>query len=165
LTLISSTTFSASSSHSVNDVFSSTYDNYLIIPNIDSISTGSYIRMRLRVAGSDNTSSNYYYSLFANHSSDGALSTDISNGTTTSWAIMYQESTGFETGSQLFLFNPFLTKRTSGSNLLNAIRSSDTTNGKTGLGTSVNTSYTGFTIFPASGNFTGGVRVYGYQNS
>lgn len=165
LTLISSTTFASSSSHSVNDVFSSTYDNYLIMPYIDSISAGAYINMRLRVSGSDNTSSNYYWSQFFNTSSNQAYQSDYSNGLATSWAVLYQESTGAETGVQLFLYNPQQTKRTSYSAVTQMVRSGDTVNQKVGGATSVTTSYTGFTLFPATGNMTGGVRVYGYSNS
>ena len=88
LSLISATTFSASSAHNVNDVFSSTYDNYLIVLNLDSVSADDYLNLRVRVSGSDLTSGNYNWSLMANGSGGSAFDGGAS-GSATSYRISY----------------------------------------------------------------------------
>ena len=50
--------FTSASTISLNDVFSTTYDNYRIIFRSTTSTTGQ-IKLRLRVSGSDNTTSNY----------------------------------------------------------------------------------------------------------
>ena len=52
LTLINTTSFSAVASQSINDVFSTTYDNYFIVANILP-STNLSLQLRLRASGSD----------------------------------------------------------------------------------------------------------------
>ena len=93
------------------------------------------------------------------------VATDYSNGTDTSWSLVYQETTGGVNAFQMFLYNPQTTKQTSFSVIGNQIRASDAANSKAGGALTVSTSYTGFTLFPTSGTLTGGVRVYGYQKS
>ena len=58
LKLINTTTFSAVSSQSVNDVFSATYDNYKIVCQFSS-SADQEVFFRLRASGSDLTTSVY----------------------------------------------------------------------------------------------------------
>jgi hypothetical protein len=164
LTLISSTTYSSSSAHSVNDVFSATYDNYLILINTDSASTGADMNMRLRVSGSDNSSSNYYWANIGNNASVSAYDGTNSGGTATSWRINYNDDTNGSTQT-INIRNPYLSLVTSYNNHYLAIEDNNAYPSTGGGRTTVTTSYTGFTIFPNSGNFTGKVRVYGYANS
>ena len=164
LTLISSTTYSSSSAHSVNDVFSATYDNYLILINTDSASTGSDMSMRLRVSGSDNSSSNYYWSNMGNSSTSSAFDGATSGGAATLWRINYSDDTNGSTAT-INIRNPYLSLVTSYSNNYLGIENNISYAYTGGGRTTVTTSYTGFTIFPDSGNFTGKVRVYGYANS
>ncbi len=58
LTLVASNTFSAVSTLSINDCFSATYNNYQILISA-STSTDITVRARLRVAGSDLSTSTY----------------------------------------------------------------------------------------------------------
>ena len=82
LTLLSTTSYSAVASHSVNDVFSSTYDNYkIMLTNYSFTGAGGEIQMRMRVGGADNTSNQYQRSNFfwaytnATGSSGGSIGT------------------------------------------------------------------------------------------
>jgi hypothetical protein len=61
LTLINTTSFSAVSSQSFDDVFSATYDNYKIFYRYLKATTTSDAQLRMRVSGADNTSANYKY--------------------------------------------------------------------------------------------------------
>jgi hypothetical protein len=164
LTLISSTTYSSSSAHSVNDVFSATYDNYLILINTDSASTGSDMNMRLRVSGSDNSSSNYYWATVGNNAVNSAYDPSNSGGAATSWRINYSDDTNGSTGT-INIRNPYLSLVTAYNVNYLGIEDNNAYPYTGGGRTTVTTSYTGFTIFPNSGNFTGKVRVYGYANS
>jgi hypothetical protein len=158
LTLVSATTIgTAVSSVSVNDVFSATYDNYRILLT----STGSpaaELRLRYRVSGADNTVANYdNQNLYASATTITAARTSLQTSTTVG-------STGnnFQTPFAVDIFNPFIAKTT-------LHMSNNSQNGDVlffvGGRFSPTTSFTGFTIFPASGTITGGdIRVYGYQN-
>jgi hypothetical protein len=59
---INTTTFSNVASQSINDVFSATYKNYLLMIEVDNLSTAT-LRLRLRASGTDATTANYFCSL------------------------------------------------------------------------------------------------------
>jgi hypothetical protein len=163
LTLITSATFSGSSGQSINDCFSATYRNYLIKATFDSTSAQTEIRARLRVSGSDNTSNNYRTSVLGTNSgmSSTALTGD-GTGTISYWQFNFLESTANDATSHMEIFNPFATAYTTFWNNAPRYRGSDSCIAYyTGTST-VTTSYTGITIYPATGTMTGKVEVYGY---
>ena len=158
--LISTTAFSAVSSQSINDVFSSTYNNYKIVIHYDG-SADAALRMRLRVSGSDNSSSNYGLATWNVRSGAQAAGGGF---TETSWALTDAGGSVRRSGVSIDVYDPFNTANTSMTGL------SAQPNGfssqfvfMTGGSLSVTTSYTGFTIYPASGTITGTVSVYGYR--
>jgi hypothetical protein len=161
LTLINTTSFSGVSSQSISDVFSSTYANYKIV--LSNLKQNPYqtISMRLRVSGSDNSTSNYY------HRAIRATSTTfdtISANAQSSWDI---RATSPNVGMGMAIYditNPNLTANTiMYGNItytdddITAIR---VFNG--GFYFNDTTSFTGFTLI-GSGNITGRVSVYGYN--
>ena len=102
LVLLNTTSFSAVSSQSINDVFSATYKNYLV-QFVGTQSTSAGFTMRLRVSGADNTNSTY----------NNAGVTYLSNNSTTTLgaenATSFNLSGGFtRTGNYNFdFFEPF----------------------------------------------------------
>jgi hypothetical protein len=163
LTLINTTSFSGVSSQSINDVFSATYQNYLILLNIDTVAASNQLSFRMRVGGADNTSANYKWQK-ATFGVSGAL-TGAGSGTGALANLMNVASiSGTYTAPVIInIFNPFETDHTSvlaQSTYFDALANHATT--YAGGQTSVTTSYTGFTFF--SGTFSGTVRVYGYNN-
>jgi hypothetical protein len=145
--------FSASSAVNVNDCFSATYKNYLVL--IQYTMSGNHdTNWRFRTGGTDNTASNYQYSgayFAAGDTANTALGTinddkmNIGNGINTgaSYTVMVHQPfesavTGYEalngTGSRYKI-----------------------------MGGQVNnsTSFDGFSILPSSNNITGTLRVYG----
>jgi hypothetical protein len=163
LTLINTTSFSGVSSQSINDVFSTTYDNYVIQLNC---STGSVaaesISLRLRVSGADNSSNNYYYSLaFVPFSGTPTVSGSNGSGLTSSFVVSYINSTGGG-ASTIHLYDPFKTAVTRFQSFGGGNTSGDSIISRGG-NSSVTTSYTGFTLIPATGTMTGTVSVYGYN--
>ena len=161
LTLINTTSFTAQSSVSINDVFSSTYKNYLVQFNMSGSTTNTDVDFRLRVSGTDNSSSNY------NRSSIFQSSTTISGQRLTAqaqWAGIAEVQSTLQNISEMQLFNPFETTYTSASSRSSAATFGTITQSIRTYGIDVTTSYTGFTIYPGSGTITGQISIYGYKN-
>jgi hypothetical protein len=153
--------FSAASSVSLNDVFSATYKNYVVQINLDSVSISNYQRMRLRVSGADNTTSNYYWSGLYNASS---ATTVVGEGgaAQSSFGYGYMESpTAGGAIYSLTLSNPFASFNTAYHGNSSRWTSTANLNYVNSGAFSATTSFTGFTIFPDSGTITGTVSVYG----
>lgn len=159
---ITSTSFSAQSSVSVNNCFTSTYSNYRII--ISGTATGDLDgNFRLRAAGTDASGANYqyawvgYYGSSANNSGgtnqtsilgipslgNGRLSHSaidvIRPNTTDTWKPLTAQTAFTHSGVGLIVRNH--------AGVLNSA-----------------TQFDGFTIFLGSGTMTGNITVYGYRN-
>ena len=152
--------FSAVSSVSLNDVFSATYNNYLVLLALSG-STTDDVNMRMRVSGSDNSSTNYTRSsIFQN-------STTISGqliSSETSFRGIAQMRSGQENFSQFTVINPFASQHTTLiQDSTDQVGTANLTQTRRMHTMTVTTSYTGFTVIAASGNITGSVSVYGYN--
>jgi hypothetical protein len=158
LVKLNTTTFSAVASQSVNNVFSTTYQNYRIVLDATG-STTANITFRLRVGGVDNSSS--IYSRQYIYSSSTSLSSARST-TDTSWNIADLTSTtrSFVT---MEIANPFLTEKTGGLTSSMSLYPSANTLTFNNYAHDTATSYTSFTLIASSGTMTGNVSVYGYN--
>lgn len=159
LSYITAQSFSTAASVSVNDCFTSSYANYRVLINIDSSSGTQALAFRLRVSSSDNTSANYGYAYLRNIFSTGGLA-NYSNGATETKFGIGEGNSSQPLAIVLDIANPQRTVKTSYS----FSADSDTSHYAGGGMMTVTTSYTGFTIFPSTGNITGDVRVYGLKN-
>jgi hypothetical protein len=161
MVLLNTTSFSAVSSQSINDVFSATYDNYRIILTCIGSAAGD-VNFRVRVAGADNSASNYVYGGMERISS-GTSFTGLASAGTTSWPLLRYDTGSRGGASQIDIFKPFQTIETSmifssvGENVTN--QEYNWINGQL----TVTTSYTGFSLIATAGNITGEVSVYGYN--
>jgi hypothetical protein len=166
LTLLSTTTFSAVASQSVNDVFSATYTNYKIIVNAKSSSANAVIfSFRFRVSGADDSTSNYRAVGIGRRAGSTTVSID-NPGTSTTLLELPALSGVHENLLQFEISNPFSAK-TKGLTGTNFGVGGD---GSTGNGVYVfgggfftTTSFTGFSLIPGSGTMTGSISVYGYN--
>jgi hypothetical protein len=168
LIFITSSTFSASSAVNINNCFSSTYKNYYIVVENTSIATGSDVRLRarLRVSGSDNSTSNYYESRQGRTWYSSPASFEGSTNAGDGWYFWGNfESTGTGTSgainTQIWLNQPFESNFTA----YNALASNSDASQRSGGKFAATTSFTGFTIFPASSTITGTVKVYGVKDA
>jgi hypothetical protein len=165
LTLISTTSFSAVASQSINDVFTSTYDNYKVVINADTSATNVSMSWRMRASGTDNTSSNYVYQQGVATGSNTIAGESSQASPVTAWP--FWGSGGITSVSTWEIYSPFETQNTGMTGLSYYIDSSTGANtNHVGMyragATTVTTSYDGFTFFVASGTMTGKVSVYGY---
>lgn len=165
LVLLNTTSFSAVSSQSISSVFSSTYSNYRILLELSATSAGTaQINLRLRTGGTDTTTDykSYLATFFDANWTTGGVVTLTS---TTSMIAGYRHVATGDSFSAIDLSNPFATKNTQQQAFYNSTGTSGVGNAGIIPGVLVNTtSYDSFTIFPATGTFTGTVRVYGYGN-
>jgi hypothetical protein len=158
---VTSTTFSASSSVSINNCFSADYANYkVVITNYGSAS--GFTRWRLRAGGSDASGGNYFRYGYTTVFSSGSL-TVYNGGSETAWvpATSYGGSAGAIGVTELFIANPFqATVTTTTTNCNDGFSASSyVLNGAHNL----STSYDGFTVYPNSGTITGTITVYGMR--
>jgi hypothetical protein len=159
---IETQTFSAVSAVNFDDVFSSTYDNYRIISNIETPSTAA-ANMRLRVSGTDNTSTQYRRQTLRSAQS---LTSSALDALETSWVGGLGSADNESVGATLEVFSPFQTKLTSGF-VVRGLRLTTASQefNMSFFGISVTTSYTGFTALASTGTISGQISVYGYRKS
>ena len=155
LTLIGTTTFSASAAVNVNDVFSTTYSDYIVRADFTASANNAMI-MRLRVAGSDNTTTNYNTHTM---NVSGTLVTAAKNASASSFDIGISAIAG--TFLQMSFFYPFETAKTAG--LMDAALYAGTgiEQQHNAFTFNTTTSFTGFSLIPGSGTITGTLKVYG----
>jgi hypothetical protein len=156
LVLINTTSFSAASTISLNNVFSATYDNYKIQITLSS-TTDADLQIRLRASGTDNSTASSY-----NNQRLLATSTTVAGirQTDSYFRSINVRDNDFNALDFTF-FRPFLTKPT----LMNGLVTYGENSGS-GLqffvgGHNQTVSYDGFTFFGPT--ITGTVSVYGYK--
>jgi hypothetical protein len=165
LTYITQATPSAANSVSINNCFSSTYENYLITVNITAtVGTNSALKMRLRASGTDATT-NYKQIRINAYGSSIAVLTDPDG--TDEWSMAFtNQATASSQAYSAQIFSPFQSTPTRHLANAGAPENDATLNMYQFYGFhSTASAYDGFTVTTAGTSFTGTIRVYGYQNS
>jgi len=147
----------AVSSVTVSGAFSSLYDNYKVIINGGAASSSPALSLTLGA-----TATGYYISgLFVQFGTTAVTGLNVSNGA--AWTNMGRAAAN-GISAAFDVFDPFTARRTG----VTTQTTDYLTNGffiSQGGFLDNATSYTAFTITPASGTLTGGfIRVYGYRN-
>jgi hypothetical protein len=158
---LNTTSFSAVSSQSINNVFSASYRNYKIIVQ-GSHSSGSAvaINMRMRVGGADNTGANYFYSY--NTVDASSVETNVGAGSQSLWIVgFWGDGSGM---LDITLTNPNTAARFNFASLFAAAGSTFGLTGRNAGTFNTATAFDGFSLIPASGTFTGTVSVYGFED-
>jgi hypothetical protein len=158
LTLVNTTTIGTGvSSVSLNNVFSATYRNYRVIINWLEASTGTpNVSLRLRVGGTDNTGA-FAYQPRGWSNVSGTLAGFGSAGS----SLFVGKLTGANPITTMDITLPFVALQTNF--VVNAFEGLNNDAWGFQATHTQAVSYDGFTVFPASGNFTGGtIDVYGY---
>jgi hypothetical protein len=152
-----SVTFSTAATLSLNGVFSSTYDNYVIDIRHLASSTDNF-EYRLRLSGSDNSTSNSYVSQLINANG----STVSGSRTTSTIGRLSIVSDGQRSGDQVFLYGPALAQPTA----VRAVSASGNSSARIYDHASTHnqsTAYDGITLIPSALTFGGLVKVYGLR--
>ena len=153
-----SVTFTTCETLSLNGVFSSTYDNYII--DVRGNSNASLtIHLRLRVSGSDNSTANSYVSqrLTADNTTVAGLreTSDLA-------AQVFGLYNTQRDGIQMFVYGPNLAQPTAGRSVT-ALGASSAFILDRAWTHNQSTAYDGFTLLRggAANNFSGLIKVYG----
>jgi hypothetical protein len=155
----SQTIGNAVSSVTVTDAFSSDFDHYKIIVQVNSIAAGGpYMTLQM-----GSTTTGYYWGApVVNYAAATASAISTNNGS--SWNRLGPGGTTGMAGVY-DLLNPFLSKNT----IISGTYADPATAGSAGVGSGYlnnTTSYTAFTVGVTSSTMTGGtIKVYGYRNS
>ena len=166
LVKINTTSFSAVASQSFNNVFSATYNNYRIVAQFSSPSADANLRLRYRKAGTDNSAASSYFGMFSRASAAGTTGVLNTNGETSLSLITLDLANPERVyGFSYDVLNPFVSSFTAliGNGTGIELDSSNFYGFSGASHHRVTDSFDGFTIFPASGNITGSVSVYGYN--
>ena len=167
LTLIAKTTFTAAASLAMTNVFSSTYDNYLVlVTKLLSSGNANGVKFNLGTSGTADTGSNYDYRITGNSSASGTVNDGASADS--KFAILGSFVGTIDPSSlNLFFYNPNLAARTN-------VTSANYGNQDAGqkfdlLGGCIktNTQYTDFFVSVVNGatTFTADIAVYGIAKS
>ena len=158
LVLVNTTSFSAASSVSLNNIFSSTYDNYRIILNVTG-STGMDLQFRLRASGTDNsTASSYTTQQVLMYSTN--VTTSRASDSLTKWQDI--NTSRDANVSVADFFAPYLTKPTTWQIHSTYMLDNSVIQLRHGSH-SQSTAYDGFTLIASTGTITGSVQIYGYR--
>lgn len=159
LEFVTSTTFSAQATVSINSCFGATFDNYLAIIRITG-STGAALNIRLRVSGTDASAGNYYGQYLL---ASGAIVSSARATSATSAPTGAMRSDGPITQEIIFA-DPAKAAQTG---MLSREQDTDTGIALRFDANRLNdtTAYDGFTLYPDSGTMTGTVTVFGYRRA
>jgi hypothetical protein len=164
LVLLNTTTYNTVASVSINDVFSTTYQNYqIVVAGAYGTSTGGVVTMRLRASGADNTSANYAYVGLTMANASGTLGTTGQTSAVVGYSGYDAVSSGWNS-TIINVLRPFEANWTHYLSSSQGVNSSSQDAYMTiGGNHRVATSYTGFTLlYPTTQSGT--IRVYGYKN-
>ena len=159
LTLITSQSFSAVTSVSVNNCFTSTYSRYKVLVSFTSASAGVDVYAYWRVSGSNNTTANYNSKTMYAESAGVWQSAWINSGSAGHWLMPSMQGNGGY--MSLEISNPQQTNYTQAA----ITTTSDNRMIVGGWYFAATTSFDGFSLVGGGANLAGNIKVYGYQES
>ena len=161
MTYITSGSCSAAGSLSINNCFTSTYENYRILLDVVLGSGSGNLNLKFRASAADNSNANYNYSQL--EASNTTVSGSRVTGATSA-RLTYLAANDLATVA-VDVFGPQLSRATVFSALGTESLSLIGSNFMTGAFTAA-TAFDGFSLIPASSTITiAACRVYGYKNS
>jgi len=161
LVLVDSHSFSAATSVTRDDVFTSSYKNYVWELTLDSTSATGYVNFQYRSSGTTYSTATYDWQNAYWYSS--VTTTGIDNGQNDTKAnIIYNDATNSSYYSANII-NPALSFATMavGVGIRDAASNTEVLQMKIACRSGTTTAFDGFILTPASGNITGEVKVYG----
>ena len=164
LTLITSVDLSTGTT-SVNNCFSATYMNYMVVVSNASASSLAGLNFKLRAGGTDSSVSYYAIGVEIAYSTGTYNARQANNATTIFAPISQLQTTARKSGGMMFIQQPFEVSTTS----FQYLSADNSTIRGTANGSgfhNVEASYDGFSLICTTGTFASGtVKVYGLANS
>ena len=152
-------TIAGAASASLNGVFGSQYDNYLLMTNL-TFSISSLLQVNLRAAGVDSGTANYNYQAV-----QGAGSTAGAGGIIGQTAFFFSNTPGGQVDCEVKLYGPSLPVATRYSSEFYGLAGGTQNVGIIGGSNGLTSVFDGLTLKPSGGGtMTGNVRVYGFSN-
>ena len=157
LVKINTTSFSGVASQSINDVFSTTYDNYLVLVQGVGSGASSDLTFRMRVGGADASGATDYVRPSLYNAQNSSTSANAGAGAQSNGFIGFTSNDRFVTNATFF--NPFLSVPT-----FNTFQNYGANYQIWGGNRhALSTSYTGLTLGIAAGTMTGICSIYGFN--
>jgi hypothetical protein len=142
-------------SQSINDVFSSTYENY-VIEIYGTFAATDFANLRLRVGGTDNSTANSYIRQVIEGNSTSASANSESQ---TSFRVVFRGSTTAAMG-RIYLYRPFLALPTFFNVFTGFDENTSIQNGQHNQ----SISYTGFSLIANVNQFNAKIITYGLRS-
>lgn len=162
LTLVSATTFSAVSSHSVDSIFTSTYKYYRAVLKFTASGLNT-MTVRFRASGTSNSSANYYS---VNRSTDSAGTNEyVGSIAATSISLLGKYNTDFN-GVSFDILDPqaALDKIITGTAFSRGSQTGGLATVNFGGAFNSSSAMDGLELIASSGTISGTLKIYGYQN-
>lgn len=161
LVLITSQSFSAQSSVSLNNCFTTTYDNYRIILDAQSPSANNYVDLRLRASSSDNSTSDYRYTIAYSGTTSATVTYQTIEENATKLRVSFLPSANVVSSVSFDIYSPQNTDFTRYAGNGSAATQAQFLGGMF----VATTQFDGFTVYSeAASTISGTVRVYGYRD-
>jgi len=157
-TLISRTTFSASASVTVDNLFTNTYENYLVCLQATGSAGDVDLQMRGRYGTTTHTTANYESGLSGVQPSAPTTFRTVCSSGATSWTLGRLENGDYSMNNFTFYRSSASTRLWFTGNVINGRNDYMLSGG--GIIKSAQT-WGGLNFFPASGTLTGQISVYG----
>lgn len=156
---LGSVEFTSCETLSLNGVFSSGYDNYMVVMRFSATSAVNDVNFRLRAAGSDATGSNYTYQYL------NADSTTVSGGRGTITNALFAFASGAgDQGATAYVYGPNLAQPTAMRSVTASNSTGDVIVGDRANTHSLSTAYDGLTFLrTGAATVSGRVAVYGMR--
>jgi hypothetical protein len=156
---LGSVEFTSCETLSLDGVFSSGYDNYMLVMRFSATSAVNDVNLRLRAAGSDETGSNYTYQFL----NADTTSVTAGRGTITNALFVFGSGAGYQ-GATGYVYGPNLAQPTA----MRSVTASNSTGivivGDRANTHSLSTAYDGLTFLrTGAATFSGRVAVYGIR--
>jgi hypothetical protein len=163
VTSLGQVSFTGATSLSLNNVFSSIYQNYRIIIRIITNTNSTSLLYRLRASGTDNTANSYFFggSFARTSGATGAFSGSSASSGSISWI------NGAAVGAMSMsvdLYGPAISNFTTGQSVSMGGDGTSLAGIFVGHNHQVASSFDGITILPVIGNISGTIQVFGYND-
>jgi hypothetical protein len=159
---VGSVAFTGVTAVSLNGCFSAAFTHYRIIWSCTNTTTTDQINFRLRAAGADTSSANYYWSGISMRA--GGTYGNFTASSTTFVGLAWTATGGSLSGGSLDCLRPNLATSTTGTAQASGQDSGSVAGFVNSFAFSTALSFNGFTIYSAGGAITGTVTVYGYND-